>query len=226
MRILRPAELHLMRQGLPATPANFKGGSTSTSNPTTTYNYADKRNAVQNGIGVSGDNNLTSYSSFAVTTDGGAVKAAMDAATAGNMFANQTAQAASYFNAVTSTGAANAATQAAQTAITGNTQLATTAINSTAQASQHLSDVGLSMLQANTALANSLTNGTNNLATGLFSTVGGLYRDAAAQESNAVGIAADLAKTQVAAQNDNRYLIAAGLAVVCIVGVMAFSHKG
>jgi len=65
--------------------------------------------------------------------------------------------------------------------------------------------VGLAMLQANTALTNSLSGGALNSA------------------ATTTQIAADLAKTQVAAQNDNRYLIAAGLAVVAIVGVMAFS---
>lgn len=208
--ILRPQQIALMRQGLPATPANFKGGSTSQSNPTTTNQYADKRNAVQNGIGVSGDGNLTSYTSnsYSVTTDNGAINDAM--ALAGGAIG----------------WSSNVATNIADAGLGSMRDTAISAINSTSQASQHLSDVGLSMLQANTALSNSLTNGTNNLATSLFSTVGGLYRDAAAQDTNATQIAANLAQTQVAAQNDNRYLIAVGLAVVCIVGVMAFSHKG
>lgn len=222
--ILRPHQIALMRQGLPATPANFKGGSTSQSNPTTTNQYADKRNAVQNGIGVSGDGNLTSYTSnsYSVTTDNGAINDAM--ALAGGAIG----------------WSSNVATNIADAGLGSMRDVAI----STGNVSSHLSDVGLSMLQANTALANSLgtkafdtssqqlglntslaaslTNGTNNLVTSLFQTVGGLYRDAASQDTNATQIAADLAKSQVAAQNDNRYLIAAGLAVVCIVGVMAF----
>ncbi|MDR5739493.1 hypothetical protein [Caballeronia sp. LZ016] len=190
MRILRPAELHLMRQGLPSTPANFKGGSSSSSASTTNNTYADKRNAVQDGIGVSGDGNMTSYSSYSVTTDGGAVQAALSAMQA----------------AVN--GAVGGITAASQTAVNGNTSVANTAIHDTVTASSHLADVGLSMLQANTALANSLMGGVN-------------------QSTQAVtGIASQLAQTQIASQNDNRYLIAAGLAVVCIVGVMAFAHKG
>ena len=61
------------------------------------------------------------------------------------------------------------------------------------------------MLQSNTALANSLEGGVS-------------------QATQAVtGIAQQLAQTQIASQNDNRYLIAAGLAVVAIVGFAAFS---
>ncbi|RQQ65546.1 hypothetical protein [Burkholderia stagnalis] len=183
--ILRPQQVRLLAMGLPATPANKSSDSSSSSN--TTNNYEDKRNAVQNGIGVSGDNNLTSYSSYSVTTDGGAVTAALDAmkAVAGAVIGGNNS--------------------AAQAAINGNSSVASQAITSTAAASNHLEDVGLAMLQANTALANSLMGG-------------------AQQNTQAVTqIASDLAKTQIASQNDNRYLIAAGLAVVCIVGVMAFS---
>jgi hypothetical protein len=38
-------------------------------------------------------------------------------------------------------------------------------------------------------------------------------------------IAAQLASTQIAAQNDNRYLIAAGMAVVAIVAFASFKGK-
>jgi hypothetical protein len=168
-----------MHAGLPATPCNKSSDSTSESN--TTNQYADKRNAVQGGVGISGDNNSSSY--FSVTTDGGAVSAAMNA-----MIAAINGNSAVAANANGTMGA-----------------VANTAITSTVDASKHLEDVGLAMLQANTALTNSLTGSAMN---------------SAAQTTQ---IAADLAKTQVAAQNDNRYLIAAGLAVVAIVGVMAFS---
>jgi hypothetical protein len=181
--ILRPQQVRMLAMGLPATPANKSSDSKSESN--TTNNYEDKRNAVQNGVGISGDGNSSSYSSVSVTTDGGAVQAAMQAmiaAISGN-----------------STVAANS--NNAMAAVSNS------AINGTVDASKHLEDVGLSMLQANTALANSLTGGALNSA------------------ATTTQIAADLAKTQVAAQNDNRYLIAAGLAVVCIVGVMAFKGK-
>jgi hypothetical protein len=190
MLILRPDQRRLMALGLPTTPANKSSDNSSKSETANTYQ--DKRNAVQNGIGVSGDGNATSYSSksntnvYSVQTDGGSIAAALDAMKA----------------AVTGNGAV------AQSAISGNSSVAKTAIDSTASASSHLADVGLAMLQANTALANSL--------------MGGAQQNTAA----VTGIASDLAKTQIASQNDNRYLIAAGLAVVCIVGVMAFAHKG
>jgi len=180
MRILRPAQIQLLSQGLPSTPANKSSDSKSESN--TTNQYADKRNAVQGGVGISGDNNT----SFSVVTDGGAIQAAMQAMIAA-INGNSTV-------AVNANGTMGA--------------VANTAITSTTDASKHLEDVGLGMLQANTALANSLT--------------GGALQSAATTTQ----IAADLAKTQVAAQNDNRYLIAAGLAVVCIVGLAAFGHKG
>lgn len=177
--ILRPQQIALMRMGAPVTPANKSSDSTSSSQ--TTNQYADKRNAVQGGVGISGDGNSSSY--FSVSTDGGAVAAAMQA-----MIAAINGNSAVATNANGSMGA-----------------VANTAITSTVDASKHLEDVGLAMLQANTALTNSLTGSAMN---------------SAAQTTQ---IAADLAKTQVAAQNDNRYLIAAGLAVVAIVGVMAFS---
>jgi hypothetical protein len=191
MMILRPEQRRLMALGLPTTPANKTSDNSSKSE--TSMSYADKRNAVQNGIGVSGDNNATSYSSstnnntnvYSVQTDSGAISAALDAMK----------------SAVTGVVSGTTA------AINGNSSVAKTAIDSTSAASSHLADVGLAMLQANTALANSLMGG-------------------AQQNTQAVtGIASDLAKTQIASQNDNRYLIAAGLAVVCIVGVMAFNHK-
>ncbi|USX03827.1 hypothetical protein [Paraburkholderia fungorum] len=179
--ILRPQQIALMRMGAPVTPANKSSDSTSSSNTTNTY--ADKRNAVQNGVGISGDGNSSSYFSVTNTTDSGSVQAAMQAMIA----------------------AINGNSATAANANATVNSVANTAITSTAAASQHLEDVGLSMLQANTALTNSLTGGA---------------LQSAAQTTQ---IAADLAKTQVAAQNDNRYLIAAGLAVVGIVGVMAFS---
>ncbi|CAB3726200.1 hypothetical protein [Paraburkholderia rhynchosiae] len=182
MRILRPAQVQLLAAGLPATPANKSSDSTSRSD--TTNQYADKRNAVQGGVGQSGDGNSSSY--FSVSTDGGSVAAAMQA-----MIAAITGNTSVATNANSSMGA-----------------VANTAITSTADASKHLEDVGLAMLQANTALTNSLTGAAMNSA------------------GQTTQIAADLAKTQVAAQNDNRYLIAAGLAVVAIVGVTAFGHKG
>lgn len=175
--ILRPEQVRMLAMGLPATPANKSSDSTSRSD--TTNQYADKRNAVQNGVGISGDGN-TSYS---VTTDSGSVAAAMQAMIA----------------------AVNGNSATAAAAINGNSTVAGTAINGTVDASKHLEDVGLAMLQANTSLANSLT--------------GGALQSAATTTQ----IAADLAKTQVAAQNDNRYLIAAALAVVAIVGFAAFS---
>jgi hypothetical protein len=190
--ILRPQQVALMRMGAPVTPANKSSDSTSRSDTTNTY--ADKRNAVQGGVGQSGDGNSSSY--FSVSTDGGAVQAAMQAMIAA--ISGNSSVAANSNNAMAAT-AANA--------LAVNNSVSNTAISSTVDASKHLEDVGLSMLQANTALANSLTGGALNSA------------------ATTTQIAADLAKTQVAAQNDNRYLIAAGLAVVCIVGVMAFKGK-
>jgi hypothetical protein len=185
MRILRPEQVRLLAAGRPATPANRSTSNESASS--TSNNYADKRNAVQNGIGVSGDGNNTSYSSYSVTTDGGSVAAAMQAAVA------------------SVTAALGVGGAVANNAVNVNGAVANNAVNDMSTASQHLADVGLSMLQTNTALANSLTGGA---------------LQSAAQTTQ---IAADLAKTQVAAQNDNRYLIAAGIAVVAIVGVAAFT---
>ncbi|WP_322005230.1 hypothetical protein [Paraburkholderia tropica] len=172
-----------MARGEPVTPCNRSSSNASQSS--TSNNYADKRNAVQNGIGVSGDGNNTSYSSYAVTADPTIATAAIGGAVA-----------------------------SASAAINGNSAVAANANSSMADvsksvvaASSHLADVGLSMLQTNTALANSLEGGVNQ----------------AMQATT--GIAQQLAQTQIAAQNDNRYLIAAGLAVVAIVGVAAFSKK-
>lgn len=188
MRILRPAEVQNMARGEPVTPCNRSSSSSSASN--TTNNYADRRNAVQNGIGVSGDGNTTSYSSYSVTTDQGAINAGMSTAIAALQSGAATAAAAIAGNGAV---AANA-----------NSSMADVS-KSVVDASSHLADVGLSMLQTNTALANSLEGGVN-------------------QATQAVtGIAQQLASTQIAAQNDNRYLIAAGLAVVAIVGFAAFS---
>jgi hypothetical protein len=199
--ILRPQQVRMLAMGLPATPANKSSDSKSSSN--TTNSYADKRNAVQGGVGISGDNNSSSY--YSVTTDGGAVQAAMQAMVAAITGNSDVAGAALSANNNVSGAAINGNSAVAANANASMAGVANTAITSTVDASKHLEDVGLSMLQANTALTNSLTGGA---------------MQSAAQTTQ---IAADLAKTQVAAQNDNRYLIAAGLAVVCIVGVVAFT---
>ena len=172
--ILRPEQVRLLAQGLPATPAN-KSSDSSSSNQTTN-SYQDRRNAVQGGVGVSGNGNTTSTN--ITTLDGGAVQAGIGAAVAGINGIGQ----------VASNTSANMADVS----------------KSVVDASSHLADVGLSMLQANTALANSLEGGINQSQQALS------------------GIAAQMASTQVAAQNDNRYLIAAGMAVVAIVGFAAF----
>lgn len=101
----------------------------------------------------------------------------------------------------TDQGAVQAGIGVANTATTSMADVA----KSTVTASGHLADVGLAMLQANTSLANSLTGGFSNATQAV------------------TGIASQLAQTQVAAANDNRYLIAAGMAVVAIVGFAAFS---
>lgn len=165
--ILRPERLRLVAVGLPTTPANKTSDSSSSS--ATTNTYQDRRNAVQGGVGVSGDGNTTNTN--IVSADPTVAQAAIS-------------------------GVVTAANNA-------NTNMATVSADTVA-ASSHLADVGLSMLQANTALANSLMGGVQ-------------------QSTQAVTqIASQLASTQVAAQNDNRYLIAAGLAVVGIVGFAAF----
>lgn len=173
--ILRPAQVRMLAAGLPATPANRSSDNESSSSTSNTYQ--DRRNAVQGGVGVSGDGNTTNATIIA--TDQGAVQGGISAAIAGI------------------SGTVSAANNA-------NANMADVS-KSVVTASSHLADVGLSMLQTNTALANSLMGG-------------------AQQNTQAVTqIASDLAKTQIAAQNDNRYLIAAGIAVVAIVGVAAFS---
>lgn len=162
--ILRPEQVRLLAAGLPATPANKDSESSSSSN--TTNSYADKRNAVQGGVGISGDGNSTTTTIN--TLDGGAVTAGV--------------------------GVAN-------TAVTSMADVSKSVVG----VSSHLSDVALSMLQANNSLTEQLSQGLNN------------------SQQAVTNIASQLASTQIAAQNDNRYLIAAGMAVVAIVGFAAFS---
>ncbi|KWK64057.1 hypothetical protein WT82_21415 [Burkholderia stagnalis] len=187
--IKRPEQIRLLALGLPDTPANRSDSNSSESK--TENNYADKRNAVQGGAAISGDNNtqLTTIN----TLDGGAVQAGINAALGGAGVAGAVAS-----NAVNAIGGVATGTATSMADVARNTLTA----------SSHLADVGLAMLQTNTALANSLEGGVNQ----------------AMQATT--GIAQQLAQTQVAAANDNRYLIAAGMAVVAIVGVMAFSKKG
>ncbi|EMN5130708.1 hypothetical protein RVV79_003835 [Burkholderia contaminans] len=237
MTIMRPQQVRMLAMGLPATPAN-KSSDNSSSNATTN-NYSDRRNAVQGGAAISGDNN-NMFTSI-TTTDQGSVLAGINAALAGAGVAGQVATNALNTNGALSLGAINANGALALGAINANGAVATNANNilggiayganasaanannilggvaygananaadiarSSIAASSHLADVGLSMLQTSTALTNSLQGGANQAALA------------------ATGIAQQLAQTQVAAANDNRYLIAAGMAVVAIVGVMAFS---
>ncbi|OJB11573.1 hypothetical protein [Burkholderia ubonensis] len=188
--IKRPEQIRLLALGLPDTPANRSDSNSSESK--TENNYADRRNAVQGGAAISGDNN-TMFTSI-TTTDQGAVQAGLGAAVA-----------ALGANSSVANTAINGAVGAAYNATSDVTALAGKSMDTTLAASSHLADVGLAMLQTNTALANSLEGGVNQ----------------AMQATT--GIASQLAQTQVAAANDNRYLIAAGMAVVAIVGVMAFS---
>lgn len=184
--IRRPEQLRLIRCGLPVIPANRSSDNASTSSTSNTYQ--DRRNAVQGGIGISGDGNTTNAT--VITTDMGAVTAGIGAATQAAGIAGTVAA-----NAIGTTGAV---------AVNANSTMADVS-KSVVAASSHLADVGLSMLQTNTALANELYGGT-------------------LQSTQAVtGIAQQLAQTQIAAQNDNRYLIAAGMAVVAIV---AFASLG
>ncbi|MBE0630128.1 MAG: hypothetical protein IH603_11135 [Burkholderia vietnamiensis] len=206
--IKRPEQVRLLAMGLPDKPANRSDSNQSTSS--TTNNYHDRRNAVQGGAAISGDNNAM-FTSI-TTLDGGAVQAGINAALGGAGVAGSVATNAVNANGALSLGAINANGALALGAINANgavTAGATSSMadvaRSTISASSHLADVGLSMLQTNTALADHLSGGFN-------------------QATQAVtGIASQLAQTQVAAANDNRYLIAAGMAVVAIVGVMAFS---
>lgn len=208
MKIMRPEQVRLLAMGMPATPANKSSDNSSSSS--TTNNYSDRRNAVQGGAAISGDNN-TMFTSI-TTTDQGAVQAGVGAAIASSLYGAQTAQWSNTVtgdvarNAINANGALALGAINANGAVTaGATSSMADVARSTISASSHLADVGLSMLQTNTALANSLQGGFMNA-------------------TNAVtGIASQLAQTQVAAANDNRYLIAAGMAVVAIVGVMAFS---
>lgn len=239
----------------------FGGGNSTQQTTNLSQTQTQDRRVVADGGSsvVNADNSTVMLNQS--TTDYGAISSALQAMLSAVGLTTQTGQMA--------LGVANNASlygaQSSQYAVgtMGN------AVSDITSASSHLNDVGLSMLQANTALTNSLTtnalqngtsmlqantalansefsktldtgsqdlglntslaasltNGTNNLVTHLMDTAGGLYRDAASNTAQTTQIAADLAKTQVAAQNDNRYLIAVGLAVVCIVGVMAFKGK-
>lgn len=194
----------MLAAGLPATPANRSDDTSSSSSTSNTYQ--DRRNAVQGGIGTSGDGNTTNAT--IISTDQGAVQGGIAAAIAGI----NAAAASSATSGAVAVNAMGANGMVALNAINANGTVAANANSTMADvsksvltASSHLADVGLSMLQTNTALANSLSGGVN-------------------QATQAVtGIAQQLAQTQIAAQNDNRYLIAAGLAVVAIVGFAAFS---
>ncbi|HDR9360460.1 TPA: hypothetical protein QDB44_006429 [Burkholderia vietnamiensis] len=235
--IKRPEQVRLLAMGLPDKPTNRSDSNASSSS--TQNNYNDRRNAVQGGAAISGDGN-TMFTSIA-TTDQGAVQGGIAAALAGAGVAGDVAKAALGANGALSLGALNANGAIALGAINANGAVATNANNilggiayganasaanannilggvaygananaadiarSSIAASSHLADVGLSMLQTTTALTNSLQGGVNQ------------------SMQAATGIASQLAQTQVAAANDNRYLIAAGMAVVAIVGVMAFS---
>lgn len=161
--------------------------SSSQQKTSTTNTYADQRNAVQGGVGNSGNNNTIINTS--VTTDDGAITGALNAAT------------------TAMTAAIQGNSTVASSAISNNSVVATNAINSVTASENQLASTGLSMLQANTSLAQSLISSVMN----------------GAQQTQQ--IAANLASQQVAASNDDKYLIVAGLAVVCIVGVMAFSGK-
>ncbi|WP_431825289.1 hypothetical protein [Burkholderia sp. F1] len=195
--IKRPEQVRMIACGLPDKPLNRSSDNSSSSS--TTNNYADRRNAVQGGAAISGDNN-TMFTSI-TATDQGAVQAGINAALGGVGIAGAVATNAVNANGALALGAIGANGQVAA----GATENMADVARSTIAASSHFADLGLAMLQTNTALANSLEGGVN-------------------QATQAVtGIASQLAQTQVAAANDNRYLIAAGMAVVAIVGVMAFS---
>jgi hypothetical protein len=187
----------------------FGGGNSSTSSQTqnnTSTVTQDRRAVADGGSSVISADNST-INSYSNTSDYGAIAQAM--ALAGGALG----------------WSSNVATNIADVGIGAQRDTAIKAIQSVSDVSKHVGDIGLSMLTANTALTNSLANGSNNLVTHALDVAGGLYRDAASKDAQVVGIAQDLAKTQVAAANDNRYLIAAGMAVVCIVAVMAF-RKG
>lgn len=209
--IRRPEQIRLMACGLPVTPAN-RGGSSNASSSSTNYSYQDRRNAVQGGVGISGDGNTTNTT--IVTSDQGAIQAGLAAALAGINGAVTGAGTGAVVAGQVAEQSNNVVGAIAAGAINGNGTVATNANSTMADvsksvvsASSHLADVGLSMLQTNTALASSL--------------LGGVEQNAQA----VTGIASQLASTQIAAQNDNRYLIAAGMAVVAIVGFAAFKGK-
>jgi hypothetical protein len=192
----------------------FGGGNSTqqTTNLSQTQTQ-DRRVVADGGSGVVNADNST-VTMYQTQSDQGAIQAGVDIGTQAIArafgFASDSVaagQSASLYGAQTSQYAVGTM---------GN------AVTDLTKASSHLNDVGLSMLQANTALTNSLNSGADNLVTHALDVAAGLYRDAGSAQTQTTQIAADLAKTQVAAQNDNRYLIAVGLAVVCIVGVMAF----
>jgi hypothetical protein len=212
----------------------FGGGNSSQSTTNLSQTQTQDRRVVADGGStvLNTDNSNVGITQISNTTDFGAISAALQSMLQAVGLSSQVADKASLYGA-----------QSSQYAVGTIGNVADTV----AGVSSHLGDVGLSMLQANTALtnslgtkvldtgsqelsvntalANSLANGSNNLVTHVLDVASGLYRDAASGQQQTTQIAADLAKTQVAAQNDNRYLIAAGLAVIGIVGVMAFKGK-
>ena len=83
MRIFRPAEIHLMRMGLPVTPCNGGGGgsTSSSSNQSTTTQNTDARIANESGVIAQGGSTIN-YNVQSVDKD--VAKAALDFATATN----------------------------------------------------------------------------------------------------------------------------------------------
>jgi hypothetical protein len=120
-------------------------------------------------------------------------------------------------------GAVTAGVGAANNAVNQTAWIANNAVSTTAGAFQHLADVGASMLNANTALANSINTSGMNEVTTLASDMTGMMQTVLSGAATNQATAAQLALQPAAQQNPDRYLLLGALAIVAIV---AFQRKG
>jgi len=94
------------------------------------------------------------------------------------------------------------------------------AVNSALSLASHLSDLGAGMQQANASLTQALAKDNNQTALTMFSHGIDLEKAIAQQGQSVVNAATQLATAPMNAQNPDRYLLIAGMA---IIGVVAFA---
>lgn len=116
----------------------------------------------------------------------------------------------------------NVAASVANNAINNTAWMANQSLATTGAAMQHLSDNGVAMLNANTALANSInTAGINQNAT-VMNDMASMMTQILSGSATNQATAAQLALQPAAQQNPDRYLLLGALAIVAVV---AFSMR-